>query len=314
MTTDTGSAMPREQAGVCAEGNLHGLYLLFNAEEQAEPALRGVLAEIAGWLQASVDQNADSAFNGFVAVGANYWDTLYPDARPAKLRPFPSFEQDDRKAPVQPVDLFIHIRSDRVDINHVAAMEVCHRLRGLVQLVEEVRSFRYLDNRDLTGFVDGTENPQGVHRREVALVGDEDTPFRGGSYIHVQRYQHNMDRWSGISLKQQEDTIGRTKMENVEYASQDKPLTCHIKRTNLKDDQGNSMEILRQSMPYGTMKEQGLFFISCCSTPVNFEAQLKSMIHGDGHGHYDHLLNFTQAVTGAAFFAPSLDFMESAAG
>ncbi|TKB48059.1 Dyp-type peroxidase [Ferrimonas sediminicola] len=305
--------MPREQAGVCAEGNLHGLYLLFNAEEQAEPALRGVLAEIAAWLQASVDQNADSAFNGFVAVGANYWDTLYPEARPANLRPFPSFEQEDRKAPVQPVDLFIHIRSDRVDINHVAAMEVCHRLTGLVQLVEEVRSFRYLDNRDLTGFVDGTENPQGVHRREVALVGGEDEAFRGGSYIHVQRYQHNMDRWNGISLKQQEDTIGRTKVENIEYVGQDKPLTCHIKRTNLKDEQGNSMEILRQSMPYGTMKEQGLFFISCCRTPVHFEAQLKSMIHGDGQGHYDHLLNFTQAVTGAAFFAPSLDFMECAA-
>ncbi|WP_035415770.1 MULTISPECIES: Dyp-type peroxidase [Ferrimonas] len=314
MTTNTGSDMPREQGGVCAEGNLHGLYLLFNAEDQAEPTLRKVLAEIAVWLQASVDQNADSAFNGFVAIGANYWDTLYPEARPQQLRPFPSFEQDDRKAPVQPVDIFVHIRSDRLDINHIAAMEVCHRLKGLVQLVEEVRSFRYLDNRDLTGFVDGTENPQGSHRRTVALVGDEDAGFVGGSYIHTQRYQHQMARWNSISQKQQEDTIGRTKVENEEYASQDKPLTCHIKRTNLKDADGNSMEILRQSMPYGDMMEQGLFFISCCRTPAHFEAQLKSMIHGDGHGHYDHLLNFTQAVTGSAFFAPSLDFMEQAAG
>lgn len=311
---EKGKVMPREQAGVCAEGNLHGLYLMFNAEEQAEPTLRKVLAEIAAWLQASVDQNADCAFNGFVAIGANYWDELYPDSRPAQLRPFPAFESEDRTAPVQPVDIFVHIRSDRLDINHIAAMEVCQRLTGLVQLVEEVRSFRYLDNRDLTGFVDGTENPQGSHRREVALVGAEDELFIGGSYIHTQRYQHQMQRWAKISQKQQEDTIGRTKIENIEYASEDKPLTCHIKRTNLKDADGKSMEILRQSMPYGDMNEQGLFFISCCKTPAHFEAQLKSMIFGDGHGHYDHLLDFTQAVTGSAYFAPSLDYMENVAG
>ncbi|WP_028117257.1 Dyp-type peroxidase [Ferrimonas senticii] len=303
--------MPREQGGICAEGNLHGLYLMFNAQDGAEEALPSVLAGLAAWLQQQADRNADCAFNGFIAIGANYWDTLYPASRPAELKPFPQFSADDRQAPSQPVDLFVHLRSDRVDVNHLTAVEVCRRLTGLAELVDEVRSFRYLDSRDLTGFVDGTENPVGSHRRQVALVAEGE--FAGGSYIHTQRYVHNMALWQQQTLKTQEDTIGRTKVENIEYASADKPLTCHIKRTNLREEDGTKMEILRQSMPYGNMQEQGLFFISCCHTPRYFETQLKSMIHGDGHGHHDHLLNFTQAVTGAAFFAPSLDFLDRAA-
>ncbi|WP_345335044.1 Dyp-type peroxidase [Ferrimonas pelagia] len=305
--------MPREQGGICAEGNLHGLYLMFNACEGAEAALPRVLAGLASWLQSSADRNADCAFNGFIAVGANYWDTLYPKQRPAELTPFPQFEADDRQAPSQPVDLFVHLRSDRLDVNHVAASEVCRRLIGLADLVEEVRSFRYLDSRDLTGFVDGTENPVGVNRRAVALVGEEDRPFQNGSYIHTQRYVHNMALWDQQSLKTQEDTIGRTKVENHEYPSDAKAPFAHIKRTNLKHADGSSMEILRQSMPYGNMQEQGLFFISCCNTPAHFTAQLRSMVMGEG-GHYDHLLKYTQAVTGAAYFAPSIDFLEGAAG
>ncbi|MBY5993034.1 Dyp-type peroxidase [Ferrimonas balearica] len=305
--------MPREQGGICAEGNLHGLYLMFNASEGAEATLPRVLAGLASWLQTSADRNADSAFNGFIAIGANYWDTLYPQGRPAELAPFPQFEQEDRIAPSQPVDLFIHLRSDRLDINHVAAMEVCRRLTGLAELVEEVRSFRYLDSRDLTGFVDGTENPTGAHRRQVALVGSEDPAFTGGSYVHTQRYVHNMGLWERQSLKTQEDTIGRTKVDNVEYKREDKPPFAHIKRVNLKDSDGNSMELLRQSMPYGNMQEQGLFFIACCATPRNFTAQLESMVMGEGE-HFDHLLKYTQAVSGAAFFAPSIDFLEQAAG
>ncbi|QIZ77860.1 Dyp-type peroxidase [Ferrimonas lipolytica] len=303
--------MPREQGGICAEGNLHGLYMMFNAYEGAELALPGVLAGLASWLQSSADRNADCAFNGFVAVGANYWDTLYPNQRPPLLNPFPQYSAEDRHTPSQPVDLFIHLRSDRLDFNHVVAQEVCRRLVGFAELVEEVRSFRYLDNRDFTGFVDGTENPTGSHRREVALVAEGE--FAGGSYVHTQRYVHNMAQWQQQSIKTQEDTIGRTKVDNVEYPSAAKPAYCHIKRTNLKDEHGKGMEILRQSMPYGDMKEQGLFFISCCYTPVHFEKQLHSMVVGDGHGHHDHLLNYTQAVTGASFFAPSLDFLEQAA-
>lgn len=300
--------MAREQSGICAEGNLHSQYLLFNCSEGMEPAIRSQLAEISHYLEEKADEYSDVAFSGFIGIGANYWESLYPKAKPKLLRPFPSLSQDDRHAPAFPLDLFIQIRCDRSDINHLVSHEICLMLEDLASLVEDVRGFRYLDSRDLTGFVDGTENPKGLHRQEVALVANEDNEFRGGSYIHIQRYVHDLTQWDKLKVKSQEDIIGRTKQDNHEYSSFNKPKTSHIRRTGLKDDAGNSVEILRQSMPYGDMKEQGLFFISCCKTPLNFELMLRSMIVGDNKGHYDHLLKYTQAVTGAAFFAPAVSY------
>lgn len=302
-------AMPREQLGICAEGNLHSIYLMLNANESVESQVRPCVANVAQYLYELADRYADSAFNGFVAMGANYWDNLYPDARPTQLKPFPAFHEGSREAPALEYDLFIHIRSDRFDILHLVANEVCQMFEGLVELVDEERGFRFMDSRDLTGFVDGTENPKGRQRQAVALIGEDDNLFRGGSYVHVQKFVHDLSKWHRLPQKKQEDVIGRTKLDNIEYASADKPLFSHIKRVNLKDEQGNSREILRQSMPFGSVKEQGLMFISLCENSVNFEKMLESMVVGDKNGNHDHLMHFTQAITGSAFFAPSLDFM-----
>ena len=301
--------MPREQLGVCAEGNLHSVYLMFNANDGVETQLRPCLVNVAQYIYELSDQYADSAFNGFVAIGANYWDTIYGEQRPAQLRPFPAMQEGNRDAPAIEYDLFMHIRCDRYDILHLVANEISQMFEGLVELIEEERGFRFMDSRDLTGFVDGTENPKGRSRQEVALVADEDIQFKGGSYVHVQKYAHNLSKWNRLPQKKQEDIIGRTKQDDIEYASEDKPLTSHIKRVNLKDADGNSMEILRQSMPFGSLREQGLMFISTCNKPTHFEEMLRSMVHGDGHGNHDHLMQFTKALTGSSFFAPSLDFL-----
>ncbi|WP_192022111.1 Dyp-type peroxidase [Shewanella sp. WPAGA9] len=301
--------MPREQLGICAEGNLHSVYLMFNANYGVEDQLRPCLANVAQYIYDLSDQYADSAFNGFVAIGANYWDTIFDGQRPAQLRPFPAMNEGNRDAPAIEYDLFMHIRCDRYDILHLVANEISQMFEGLVELIEEERGFRFMDSRDLTGFVDGTENPKGRSRQEVALVADEDISFKGGSYVHVQKYAHNLSKWNRLPQKKQEDIIGRTKQDDIEYASEDKPLTSHIKRVNLKDADGKSMEILRQSMPFGSLREQGLMFISTCHNPTHFEEMLRSMIYGDGHGNHDHLMQFTKALTGSSFFAPSLDFL-----
>ncbi|MBR9729397.1 Dyp-type peroxidase [Shewanella intestini] len=302
-------AMPREQLGICAEGNLHSVYLMFNVNDGAESHMRASLASVAQYIYELTDQFSDSAFNGFVAIGANFWDSYYPDARPALLKPFPSMQQDNRDAPAIEFDLFIQLRCDRIDILHLVANEIHQMLEDSVELIDEERGFRFMDSRDLTGFVDGTENPKGRNRQQVALVGDEDSQFTQGSYVHVQKFAHNLSKWNRLPVKKQEDIVGRTKEDNIEYASEDKPLTSHLKRVNLKSDDGESLEILRQSMPYGSVKEQGLIFISVCRTPAHFEKMLRSMVHGDGHGNFDHLMNFTKALTGSSFFAPSLDFL-----
>jgi len=306
--------MAREQFGICAEPSLHGYYLLFNALDDKNDYLRQALSQLPALFEKYSERFSEANLTGVIAIGANYWDEFYSLSRPKELMAFTAMECDDRVAPADSYDLYIEIRGDRADVNHIVSTKVCQFLGDSVELVEQIRAFRFLDGRDLTGFVDGTENPRGVHRREVALVSKEsDSDFDGGSYLHVQRYRHNLSLWNTLEQKTQEDVFGRTKVDNIEYESEDKPLTAHVKRANLKDEQGNSLEILRQSMPYGDMKMQGLFFVSYCRSASPFEQILKSMIFGDESGNFDHMLKYTQAETGASFFAPSLNFLESLA-
>ena len=303
--------MAREQFGICAEANLHGTYLLFNALDDKNAFIRAAISRLPKLFDNYADQFSEANLIGVVAIGEAYWDEFYPKARPALLSPFPAMHSGDLVAPTSSYDIYIEIRSDRADVNHIVSSKVYELFGDSVELIEQVQAFRFLDGRDLTGFVDGTENPQGLRRREVALINNEDDkPFAGGSYLHTQRYQHNLTLWGSLEDNEQEDVYGRTKLDNIEYKGEDKALTAHTKRTNLKDENGNSIEIVRQSMPYGDMKRKGLFFVSYCHSPKPFEIMLKSMIHGDGHGNSDHLLKYTQAETGSAFFAPSLTFLE----
>lgn len=299
----------RPQLGITAAANSAALFLTYN-QSSAEGALANVLnvlRQIPALEAEYRTQYPDADFHSVAAIGSGYWDRLSAHKRPAELAPFPALENGENVAPFTPVDLLFHIRSERKDLNFQFATALSSQLGDAVELVEEVEGFRYLDSRDLTGFVDGTENPEGEHRMDVAVVGDEDRSFYGGSYIHIQRYVHNMAHWNRLQVKAQEDIMGRTKAENIEYAGADKALTAHTKRTSLKDSSGNSVEILRHSMPYGDMQACGLLFASYCRNNQNFRLMLESMVSGDGEGHTDHLLKYTRAVTGAAFFAPSVE-------
>jgi putative iron-dependent peroxidase len=301
--------MAQEQLGVCAEANIHGLYLLLNADEGREAFIRQVLGQLPALFDELGERFSEAMLSGMICVGTSYWDVLYPDKRPAMLKPFPAMENDGYAMPGVPYDLFIQIRSDRADVNHLMGMQISALFANSVELVEQTKGFRYLDGRDLTGFVDGSTNPMGMKKHQVALVGKEDPDFAGGSYIHIQRYRHQLRRWENLDVLDQEKVIGRTKIKNQPFAASKKPPTCHIRRTALADTEGKKLEILRQSMPYGHMKTQGLFFISCCKNPDNFETILTSMVKGDGHGNTDQLLSYTQAESGAAFFAPSRTFL-----
>lgn len=302
--------MSQPQKGICAEPNLHAQYLLFNVVEGSDAEIRNKLARVLDVFEYFDNEYYEAMVSGVVAVGSNYWMELYPGLIPVELAPFPDMSCEDRHAPVVPCDLFIQIRADRADICHQIGVTVYELLDEHVELIEQIKGFRYLDGRDLTGFVDGTENPKGLKKLDVAIVGDNDPDFAGGSYIHVQRYRHDMEKWGQLKVAHQEQIMGRTKEDDVEFASADKAAFAHTKRSNLKDEQGNSIEILRQSMPYGNMKVQGLYFVSCANSPKPFTQMLRSMIFGDDNGVYDKLLDYTRAETGAAFFAPSIDFIK----
>jgi len=308
------TSMAREQFGICAEPSLHGYYLLFNALDDKNDYLRLALSRLPALFDKYADRFSEANLTGVVAIGATYWDEFYCHGRPKLLTQFPTMSCEERTAPKENYDLYIELRSDRADVNHIVGSKVCALLADSVELIEQVRAFRFLDGRDLTGFVDGTENPRGPHRRDVALLSDEqDLEFSGGSYLHIQRYRHNLSLWNTLEVKNQEDIFARTKIDNDEYSTENKLPTSHIKRANLKDENGDNIEIVRQSMPYGDMKLHGLFFVSYCHSPKPFEKILESMIYGDSLGNFDHLLKYTQAETGAAFFAPSLNFLANLA-
>lgn len=299
--------MAKEQWGICAEANLHGLHLFFNAHEGYEPVIREALSQLPAIFDELNEQFSEAMFSGVIAVGANFWSELYPDSKPDGLKPFPAMNHEDRYMPAVPMDLYLQLRSDRQDVNYIASRRITALFGEMLELIEQVPCFRYLDGRDLTGFVDGTENPKGRKRREVALI--QEGPFISGSYLHVQRYRHHLARWDKVPTEEQELIIGRTKMDDVEMSKEDMPEFAHVKRSNVKDEHGKGLELMRQSMPYGNLNEQGLLFVSYCAQPDNFERILTNMVYGSDEGTYDHLLNYTTAETGAAFFAPSVNFL-----
>ncbi len=306
--------MPEPQSGVLPDGNAHATFMTFEIKSGAETAsvVRKACSRVPV-LTEEVRREADGAdVFSVVAVGANAWDGVFGGRKPKRLRPFAALASGPHKAPSTPGDILVHIRSDRADLNFELARRVYDAFGDAVSMVEEIHGFRYLDTRDLTGFVDGTENPTGDRRAEVALAKEEEPDFSDGSYIALQRYVHDLPKWNEVAVSEQEQIIGRTKADNIEFKSDEKAPYAHIKRASIKEG-GKSLELLRHSMPYGTAEEHGLYFIAYCETPDTFDKMLERMIVPDSDGQYDHLMDYTTAVTGASFFAPSLDFLKSQA-
>ncbi len=303
--------MAEAQSGILAEGEAFGVFLtaLLAEGDEAAAQVRRIAAELPALTRSMAARLGDSSLVSVIAFGAAAWPRLFAAAKPEGLVPFESLADGPRRAPATPADLFIHIHSSRHDVNFALAREVMKRLGAAARLVEEVHGFRYLEGRDLTGFVDGTENAKGGERAGVALVGGEDTVFAGGSYVSLQRYVHDLGRWEALALAEQEGAIGRTREDDQELDDAVKPPSAHIARVVIEEE-GAELEILRHSLPYGTTVEHGLYFVAYCRSPAPFRKMLERMVRRDGDGHADRLLDFTTPVTGAAFFAPATAFLE----
>jgi putative iron-dependent peroxidase len=249
-----------------------------------------------------------------VAFGSNVWDRLFGQPRPADLHPFHELRGGNRFAPSTPGDVLLHIRAERFDLCFELAAQICARLGEAATTVDETHGFRYFDDRDLTGFVDGTENPTGAESVEATIVGDEDPPFAGGSYVMVQKYLHDLSAWHGLPTETQEGIIGRTKLDDIELDDTVKPSFAHNALTTLVEN-GNEVKILRHNMPFGqaTLGDSGTYFIGYARSLHPLETMLENMVIGQPPGNYDHLLDFTHPVTGSNFFAPSLQFLSGLA-
>lgn len=302
--------MPQPQTGILPDASEHALFITLDlAAVEHMPALRQWLKTIPAKTSELASHYSDAALSSVVAIGAGLWRTLQ-SSEPAELSEFQARELGHRKAPATPSDILLHIRSNRRDLNHELAQQLLLPTVAFLQAREEVPGFRYLDSRDLTGFVDGTENPEGAERADVALIGTEDSNFSGGSYVMLQRYVHNLCGFHKLPLAAQEAVIGRTKADDEEMDTNAKPPTAHISRVVIKQD-GEEMEILRHSLPYGDSQRSGLMFIAYCAHRSTFDLMLDRMFDTVKEGIHDHLLDYTRAETGAFFFAPSLDMIES---
>jgi putative iron-dependent peroxidase len=179
-------------------------------------------------------------------------------------------------------------------------------------VVDEVHGFRSFDERDLLGFVDGTENPEGDAALAAVLIGDEDPRFAGGSYAVIQKYVHDLAAWDALPVEEQERAVGRSKLSDIEMADEVKPPNSHVALNTIVDDDGEQQQIMRFNMPFGRVGagEYGTYFIGYAHSPDVIEQMLRNMFIGRPPGNYDRILDFSTALTGNLFFVPTSDFLD----
>jgi putative iron-dependent peroxidase len=248
-----------------------------------------------------------------MAFGSEAWDRLFGPPRPKDLHPFREI-RGRHHAVATPGDILFHIRATRMDLCFELATQIMARLRGAVTTVDEVHGFTYFDDRDLIGFVDGTENPVDQAATDAAIIGEEDAAFAGGSYVIVQKYLHDLPGWNALPIETQERIIGRTKLADIELDDAVKPSSAHNALTTIVEN-GKQLEIVRDNMPFGEIGkgEFGTYFIGYARSPRRIEQMLENMFVGRPPGNYDRLLDFSRAVTGCLFFVPTAAFLDNVA-
>jgi putative iron-dependent peroxidase len=280
----------------------------------ARAAVRSFCGDLPGLLRAVGFRDIEGNLFCVMGIGSEAWDRLFGQARPAELHPFREIKSGPRHAVATPGDLMFHIRARRMDLCFELASQIMAKLGDAATPVDEVHGFRYFDDRDLLGFVDGTENPTAQAAIDAAYVGPEDASFAGGSYVIVQKYLHDMAGWNALSTETQERIIGRGKLSDVELDDAVKPSYAHNALTIIEEG-GQEIKIVRDNMPFGRVadNEFGTYFIGYARSPRTIEQMLENMFVGKPPGNYDRLLDFSVAKTGNLFFVPSATFLENIA-
>jgi porphyrinogen peroxidase len=274
--------------------------------------VRSFCGDLGALLRAVEFRDLEAGLSCVMGVGSDAWDRLFGPPRPAELHPFREIRAGARHAVATPGDLLFHIRAGRFDLCFELAQRLVGRLTGCAHVVDEVHGFRSFDERDLLGFVDGTENPEGHEALDAVLIGDEDPQFAGGSYVLVQKYLHDLDAWDALPVEEQERAIGRTKLSDIELPDELKPANSHVTLNTIVDEDGEERQIVRFNMPFGRVGagEFGTYFIGYARSPDVIEQMLKNMFIGKPPGTYDRILDFSTAVTGNLFFVPTADFLD----
>jgi porphyrinogen peroxidase len=307
-------AEPAEPQAVIAPltGAAIFLVVVINPDTASADTARDLCADVSALVRAVGFRDLNGHLTCVTGVGPSAWDRLTGLPWPSGLHPFREIRAGTRHAVSTPGDLLFHIRATRMDLCFELAEQIMMRLDGAVSTADEVHGFAYFDERDLLGFVDGTENPTGPAAARAALIGAEEPAYAGGSYVIVQKYLHDLAAWNAVPVEQQEKIIGRTKLSDIELDDSVKPSYAHNALTTIVVD-GEEVDIVRDNMPFGQVGtgEYGTYFIGYARSPTTTEQMLANMFIGSPAGNYDRLLDFSRAVTGTLFFVPSQTLLDS---
>ncbi|MED7947887.1 Dyp-type peroxidase [Kitasatospora sp. NPDC058201] len=306
-------ADPPDAQPVLAPLTSAAIFLVLTVDPGGEQTVRALLPDLAG-LRRSVGFRApDAGLTCVTGIGSDAWDRLFAGPRPAALHPFREVAGARHRAPATPGDLLFHLRAARMDLCFELAGQLTRRLAGAATVVDAVHGFRYFDDRDLLGFVDGTENPEGRAADAAVRVGPEDPEFAGGSYVVVQKYLHDLDAWNRLPVEAQERAVGRTKLTDIELDDDSQPADSHVSLTTITGPDGEERQIMRFNMAFGSFEdggEFGTYFIGYARDPEVTEEMLRNMFVGRPPGAYDRLLDVSTAVTGTLFHVPTADFLD----
>ena len=216
------------------------------------------------------------------------------------LKSMSGWQSGDIKMPANAIDLWCWLRGDdRGELLH-RARQLRHQLSPAFTLSASLDAFRYAEGRDITGYIDGTENPQDDDAVAAAIVSGDDSTLAGSSFVAVQRWQHDLDQFESFDLEHQDNIIGRHIEDNEEF--DEAPASAHVKRTAQESFSPEAF-MLRRSMPWSRDLDSGLMFVAFAHSFYAFEAQVGRMI-GNEDGITDGLFEFSQVIEGSYFWCP----------
>ncbi len=294
--------MATPQPAIFAQGTRAHRHLELDLRPTASPDQ--VLAALQGLRQPSA---AAGGVNIVVGFSPTLWRSLSASGAPDALVDFPTIPG----CPATQHDVWVWLHGGGQDELFDVALGVARLLSSVATVAHEVTGFVYHDSRDLIGFEDGTENPGVEEAFEVAVVADG--AGAGGSFAVTQRWVHDLEAFGALDVAEQEQVVGRTKVDSVELDDDVQPPSSHVSRMVVEGDDGEELAIYRRSVPYGTVAEHGLHFVAFSADPSRFTIMLERMF-GVGDGVHDRLIEFSTPVTGGYWWVPSLESLGDALG
>ena len=292
--------MDTPQAGIFALGTSSHAYLEFDLLDANKRK------EFASTISAIREpRTTTGGVNFVIGFRPELWREIVPQGIPADVKGFNSEIKgvENFVMPATQHDALVWLSGSAYDVLFDMARSVIHDLAGLASLADETSSWAYRHDRDLTGFIDGSENPTLLDAPEDALL-PAGVPGAAGSVLLLQKWNHKVVEWEALPVARQEQIMGRTKPDSIEL--ENKPSDSHVART----DQDEFGHIFRRNMPYGTVENHGTMFVGFSAEQKRLSDMLDSMA-GLVNGTRDALTRFTQPLTGSYYFVPSVESLRS---